>query len=71
MLLKCHCRAEAPRVLDGRSNSSTALPEKVPSVRRDRHEARILGLLKLLSEGGRPSIHELAARYKVRREMIY
>jgi len=44
---------------------------KAPSVRRDRQVVRILGLLKLLIEGGRPTIHELAARYKVRRETIY
>jgi predicted DNA-binding transcriptional regulator YafY len=44
---------------------------KAPSVRRDRQVVRILGLLKLLIEGGRPTIYELAARYKVRRETIY
>lgn len=44
---------------------------KAPSIRRDRQVVRILGLLKLLSEGGRPTIYELAARYRVRRETIY
>jgi predicted DNA-binding transcriptional regulator YafY len=44
---------------------------KAPSVRRERQVVRILGLLKLLIEGGRPTIYELAARYKVRRETIY
>lgn len=44
---------------------------KAPSARRDRQVVRILGLLKLLIEGGRPTIYELAARYKVRRETIY
>jgi proteasome accessory factor B len=44
---------------------------KAPSIRRDRQVVRILGLLKLLIEGGRPTIYELAARYKVRRETIY
>lgn len=32
---------------------------------------RILGLLKLLAEGGRPTVYELAARFKTRRETIY
>ena len=39
--------------------------------RRDRQVARILGLLKTLSEGGRPSVHKLAARFRTRRETIY
>jgi predicted DNA-binding transcriptional regulator YafY len=39
--------------------------------RRDRQVVRILGLLKTLSEGGRPSIHQLAARFRTRRETIY
>lgn len=42
-----------------------------PSIRRDRQVVRILGLLKTLLEGGRPSVHELAARFKTRRETIY
>jgi predicted DNA-binding transcriptional regulator YafY len=32
---------------------------------------RLLGLLKTLTEGGRPSVHQLAARFKTRRETIY
>ncbi|MGH7703771.1 MAG: HTH domain-containing protein, partial [Gemmatimonadales bacterium] len=44
---------------------------KTPSVRRDRQVVRVLGLLKLLAEGSRPSVLQLAARYKVRRETIY
>ncbi|HVN80107.1 MAG TPA: WYL domain-containing protein [Terriglobia bacterium] len=39
--------------------------------RRDRQLVRILGLLKTLSEGGRPSVHQLAARFRTRRETIY
>ena len=31
----------------------------------------MLGLLKALSEGGQPTVHELAARFKTRRETIY
>ena len=41
------------------------------SARRDRQVVRILGLLKALAEGGRPTIYELAARFKTRRESIY
>ena len=42
-----------------------------PSARRDRQVVRLLGLLKALAEGGRPSVHQLAARFKTRRETIY
>ena len=41
------------------------------SPRRDRQVVRILGLLKTLVEGGRPTVHQLAARFKTRRETIY
>ena len=42
------------------------------SPRRDRQVVvRILGLLKTLAEGGRPTVHQLAARFKTRRETIY
>src|SRR2546428_13481981 len=41
------------------------------SPRRDRQVIRILGLLKTLIEGGRPTVHQLAARFKTRRETIY
>lgn len=39
--------------------------------RRDRQVVRLLGLFTLLLQGGRPSIQELAARFKTRRETIY
>ena len=39
--------------------------------RRDRQVARILGILKALIEGGRPSVHRLAAQFRTRRETIY
>jgi predicted DNA-binding transcriptional regulator YafY len=39
--------------------------------RRDRQVVRILGILKILAEGGRPTVYELAARFKTRRETIY
>jgi len=39
--------------------------------RRDRQVVRILGILKTLAEGGRPSVYQLAARFKTRRETIY
>jgi hypothetical protein len=39
--------------------------------RRDRQVVRILGILKTLLEGGRPSVCQLAARFKARRETIY
>lgn len=42
-----------------------------PAVRRDRQVVRLLGLLKTLAEGGRPTVYELAARFKTRRETIY
>ena len=41
------------------------------AVRRDRQVVRLRGLLKTLAEGGRPSVHQLAARFKTRRETIY
>jgi proteasome accessory factor B len=41
------------------------------AARRDRQVVRILGILKILTEGGRPSVHTLAARFRVRRETIY
>lgn len=41
------------------------------AARRDRQVVRILGILKLLTEGGRPTVHSLAARFRVRRETIY
>lgn len=39
--------------------------------RRDRQVIRVLGLLKTLAEGGPCSVHQLAARFKTRRETIY
>lgn len=39
--------------------------------RRSRQVVRIIGLVKLLAEGGRPSVYQLAARFKTRRETIY
>lgn len=41
------------------------------AARRDRQVVRLLTLLKVLKEGGRPSIYELAARFHTRRETIY
>jgi predicted DNA-binding transcriptional regulator YafY len=32
---------------------------------------RILGILKILAEGGRPTVYELAGCFKTRRETIY
>jgi predicted DNA-binding transcriptional regulator YafY len=45
--------------------------EKVATSRRDRQVVRILGILKTLLEGGRPTVYQLAARFKTRRETIY
>jgi predicted DNA-binding transcriptional regulator YafY len=42
-----------------------------PPGRRDRQVVRVLGILKLLGEGARPHVTELAARFKTRRETIY
>jgi len=39
--------------------------------RRERQIVRVLGLLGTLLEGGRPTVRELAARFKTRRETIY
>jgi len=39
--------------------------------RRDKQIVRVLTLLRTLKEGGRPSIHTLAARFHTRRETIY
>lgn len=41
------------------------------AARRDRQVVRLLTLLRILKEGGRPSIYELAARFHTRRETIY
>lgn len=41
------------------------------SARRDRQVVRILALLKALAEGGHPTVYQLAARFKARRETIY
>jgi predicted DNA-binding transcriptional regulator YafY len=42
-----------------------------PAARRDRQVVRLLTLLRILKEGGRPSVHDLAARFHTRRETIY
>lgn len=42
-----------------------------PGRRRDRQVVRVLGLLKTLAGGGRPTVHEIAARFKTRRETVY
>jgi predicted DNA-binding transcriptional regulator YafY len=42
-----------------------------PPGRRDRQVVRVLGILKLLGQGARPHVTELAARFKTRRETIY
>jgi predicted DNA-binding transcriptional regulator YafY len=42
-----------------------------PSERRDRQIVRVLGILKLLVDGGHPTVYELAARFRTRRETIY
>lgn len=39
--------------------------------RRERQIVRVLTLLRLLREGGRPTIHDLAARFQTTRETIY
>jgi predicted DNA-binding transcriptional regulator YafY len=39
--------------------------------RRARQVVRILGILKILVEGGRPTVYDLAARFRTRRETIY
>ena len=44
---------------------------KSAAPRRDRQVVRLLTLLRLLKDGGRPSVHDLAARFHTRRETIY
>jgi predicted DNA-binding transcriptional regulator YafY len=39
--------------------------------RRDKQIVRVLTLLRTLKEGGRPTVHTLAARFHTRRETIY
>ena len=39
--------------------------------RRDRQMVRLLGMLKVFAEGARPTVYDLAARFRVRRETIY
>jgi len=39
--------------------------------RRDKQIIRVLTLLRTLKEGGRPTVHTLAARFHTRRETIY
>jgi predicted DNA-binding transcriptional regulator YafY len=41
------------------------------SGRRDRQIVRVLAILRVLLDGGRPSVRDLAARFKTRRETIY
>src|SRR5574337_362840 len=41
------------------------------SARRDRQVVRLLTLLRILKEGRRPSVYELAARFHTRRETVY
>ena len=38
-----------------------------PAARRVRQVVRLLGLLKTLAESGWPSVHQLAVRFKTRR----
>lgn len=44
---------------------------RAPVARRDRQVVRVLGILKLLAEGARPTVYDLAARFHTRRETIY
>ena len=46
-------------------------PSRGLAPRRDRQVVRVLGILRLLLDGGRPSVRDLAARFKTRRETIY
>jgi hypothetical protein len=46
------------------------MPQARP-LRRDKQIVRVLGVLKTLAEGGHPTVHQLAARFKVWRETIY
>jgi predicted DNA-binding transcriptional regulator YafY len=40
-------------------------------LRRDRQAVRLLSMLVLLLQGGRPTVHQLAAGFKTRRETVY
>ena len=49
---------------------SKAKPKLAPA-RRERQIVRILALLRVLGQGRRPTVHELAAEFRTRRETIY
>ena len=49
---------------------SKAKPRLEPS-RRERQIVRILALLRVLGHGRKPTVHELAAEFRTRRETIY
>ncbi len=44
---------------------------RLDSSRRERQIVRILALLRVLGQGRRPTVHELAAEFRTRRETIY
>jgi predicted DNA-binding transcriptional regulator YafY len=57
-----------------RSLRRPAYRRRVPRarpLRRDRQIVRVIGILKILLDGGRPRVPDLAARFKTRRETIY
>ena len=65
-------RTESAWPVAGQREQSYGVPTVTnASARRDRQVIRVLGLLKILSEGGHPTVHQLAARFKTRRETIY
>src|SRR3982751_2990742 len=57
-----------------RSRTATAKnsgPNRKDGTRRDRQIVRILALLRRLTQGRNPTVHELAAEFRTRRETIY
>ena len=60
----------APRV-SNRESRAVKTNSRPASSRRERQIVRILALLRVLNQGQRPTIHELAAEFRTRRETIY
>jgi predicted DNA-binding transcriptional regulator YafY len=65
MYLKMRTRPAKPE-----TEGSKAKP-RLDSSRRERQIVRILALLRVLGQGHKPTVHELAAEFRTRRETIY
>ncbi len=63
----CEMQKLGPKPKQPRSKT----PRHPAPSRRERQTVRILALLRVLAQGGKPSVHELAAEFRTRRETIY